>query len=91
MSSILSSGKRKIRKKQQCFGCGRVFEIGTELSYTACVSEGSVYTHYQCEVCDSIPEENYIDPCEDAYYFLDIKDSDPDLWEQKRKELEENK
>jgi len=91
MGDVLSSGKRKIRKKQQCFGCGRVFEPKTEMNFCNYADNGTVNTTYLCMVCQTV-----LDDDKDCFfkdngeiYFEDIKNIDPECWEEVRYSLEE--
>lgn len=51
MSTILSSGKRKIRKQRRCWGCTGRLAAGSVVYYSSSADCGSVSTAYWCEEC----------------------------------------
>ena len=88
MGSILSSGKRKTRKKQRCFGCERTFDSGTELNFCNYADNGTVTTSYICDVCQEIIDSSEFWKHNDLIEFGEIKNGDPDMWEEFRKQTE---
>ena len=88
MGDILSFGKRKIRKKQQCFGCGRIFEKGSELNFCNHAYEGTVSTTYTCQVCQTVIEKGDYWKNNEEMYFCDLTDWDVDFWNETKKQLE---
>lgn len=51
---ILLDKKVKIRKKHKCFGCGRIFEKGSEMWNQVNVYDGDIGSIYICLTCDQI-------------------------------------
>ena len=84
--NVLNSGKRKIRKVQVCYGCGRNFKPGEFLDFVTTADSGTINTVYWCDVCqDVIHNMDYQD---EEFYFMDVRKGDPEEWEESRKRIE---
>ena len=52
MSTILSSKMVKTRKEHICFGCGRKFSKGVNMTRNNVADNGTVFTTYLCQSCE---------------------------------------
>ena len=48
----------KIRKRQQCFACHRIFDNGSHLYTQVCKDDGEVYRIYLCHTCKIIMDKH---------------------------------
>jgi hypothetical protein len=56
MSTFLRESHVKIRRRHCCFGCCRLFPIGTKMQVTVSVDQGMAASFYTCETCEKIFE-----------------------------------
>ncbi len=89
MTTILNPGKKvKTRKPRMCHGCRRKFPAGAILKCISYADGGSAFSVYSCNVCEEViatmDPEDFLDGIGEG----EVRESDPDFWEEKRKEIE---
>ena len=75
----LSRKEVKIHKKRRCFGCNRIFPVGTTLEKIVTINNSVFTTTYWCDVC-RIYWTKYM-RWDDKVMAGELRDNDPKEWE----------
>ena len=51
---VLSEKTVTTRKTHRCFACGRLFHIGSKMTYQANITDNEFSSIYACETCTSL-------------------------------------
>ena len=52
MLAVLQNKQVKIRKPHRCYGCLKIFEVGTLMNYLVTVDGGEFHSSYMCSHCE---------------------------------------
>jgi len=83
MTDFLTDKTVKTRKPHRCWGCGRTFPAGTELTLIEAVDFGDWYSSYWCPVCERVM---FINGENEGFSFGELRNND--LWEKTRADME---
>lgn len=72
--AVLRDKVVKIRKAQQCWGCGEHFGVGTKLRHQTDVNENGFCSTYWCKVCDETVSQSYDEQVDCGIGFGNVKD-----------------
>lgn len=78
MGSFIKSKEVKIRKSHKCWGCGRLFHIGTLMESNTSTDNGKIFTTYLCETCQNVIDK-YADWYEEeGFGYMELINNYPD-------------
>ncbi|SHN77392.1 hypothetical protein [Desulfitobacterium chlororespirans] len=86
MSDILRWDTVKTRKPHKCFGCGKIYPVGTMMVNAAYADGESAWSCYWCETCREYMRR-YFEPGDEVGEG-EILDNDLEGWEELRAEME---
>lgn len=72
--TVLRDKVVKIRKSQNCWGCGERFEVGAKLRHQTDVDENGFCSSYWCKVCDVTAKNSYDEQVDCGIGFGVVKD-----------------
>lgn len=71
--TILSAAAVKVRKPRRCWGCTKLFPVGTVLEKVNTADGGEVHSAYWCKSCMARPREDYFgEECLDYGHFAEV-------------------
>lgn len=77
----------KIRIFHKCFGCLGMLRPGADVLKNTDIIDGKFCHTYWCEVCNTYWQERHLS-CDDLIEEGELKNCDPEGWEEIRAELE---
>jgi hypothetical protein len=89
MSEILHWEWRTTRKPHRCFGCGKVYPVGSKMIDAAYTDGGRADGCHWCDTCVEYMRRYFESGDETGYG--EIYDGDPERWNALKSELESKK
>ena len=87
MADILRWQTVKTRKPHKCWGCGKAYPAGSELTHAAYADGGTVYDCYWCPTCEEYMHRYFEsgDECSEGKIY----ENDAEGWEKLKSEMED--
>lgn len=89
MSNLIREKKVKTRTEHTCWGCTQIIPKGTVVSFVKGRCDHQWFQSYYCHVCDFVISRRDCRDFEDGIMYGEIRDGDPEGWEQDKRYMEE--